>query len=415
MLFYIDPGTGSMLFTILIGAAGAAVYAFRSLRVKLKGLLGGGRRRHGEDSAVPFVFFTDSGRYWTIFKPLCDEMEKRGETVHYLTASPDDPLLNEKYEHVKTEFIGEGNRAFARMNMLRADVVLSSTPGLDVYQWKRSPEVRWYVHVLHAASGVTTYRMFGTDYYDALLLSGENQIREVRSLEALRHLPPKECVLAGLPHMDAIRERWLQRGPAPAHETTVLLAPSWGADSLLNRFGEKMIGSLRQTGYHLIIRPHPQSMTSEKEMIERLRKLFPEEEGLEWNFDKDNFEALYRSDLLISDYSSVVFDYALIFDRPVIYADVSLDPEPYDAGWLDGEMWILRTLPRIGTRLTEENIGKLPELIEESLHSQAFAEGRRRAAEEAWVHPGESVRLIADYLTEVRRRLTEKDEKNDEK
>ena len=150
-------------------------------------------------------------------------------------------------------------------------------------------------------------------------------------------------------------------------------------------------------------------------MIERLRKLFPEEEGLEWNFDKDNFEALYRSDLLISDYSSVVFDYALIFDRPVIYADVSLDPEPYDAGWLDGEMWILRTLPRIGTRLTEENIGKLPELIEESLHSQAFAEGRRRAAEEAWVHPGESVRLIADYLTEVRRRLTEKDEKNDEK
>jgi hypothetical protein len=237
MLFYIDPGTGSMLFTILIGAAGAAVYAFRSLRVKLKGLLGGGRRRHGEDSAVPFVFFTDSGRYWTIFKPLCDEMEKRGETVHYLTASPDDPLLKEKYEHVKTEFIGEGNRVFARMNMLRADVVLSSTPGLDVYQWKRSPEVKWYVHVLHAASGVTTYRMFGTDYYDALLLSGENQIREVRSLETLRHLPPKECVLAGLPHMDAIRERWLQRGPTPAHETTVLLAPSWGADSLLNRFG----------------------------------------------------------------------------------------------------------------------------------------------------------------------------------
>ena len=414
MYFYIDPGTGSMLFAVLIGAAGAAVYALRGLWLRLKGLFAGGRETRGQKAAAPFVFFTDSGRYGTIFKPLCDEMEKRGEQVLYLTASPDDPLLNEQYEHVKAEFIGEGNRAFARMNMLQADVVLSSTPGLDVYQWKRSRGVKWYVHVLHAANGVTSYRMFGTNYYDALLLSGEYQIREVRKLEALRHLPAKECVLAGLPHMDAIRERWLQRGPAPAHETTVLLAPSWGADSLLNRFGEKMIESLRQTGYHLIIRPHPQSMTSEKEMIERLRKLFPEEEGLEWNFDKDNFEALYRSDLLISDYSSVVFDYALIFDRPVIYADVSLDPEPYDAGWLDGEMWILRTLPRIGTRLTEENIGKLPELIEESLHSQAFAEGRRRAAEEAWVHPGESVRLIADYLTEVRRRLTEKDEKNDE-
>jgi len=142
MLLYIDPGTGSMLFTILIGAAGASIYALRGARMKLRGLLSGGRRKRGEDTAAPFVFFTDSGRYQTIFKPLCDEMERRGETVLYLTASPDDPLLNEKYEHVRTEFIGEGNRAFARMNMLRADIVLSSTPGLDVYQWKRSPGVK---------------------------------------------------------------------------------------------------------------------------------------------------------------------------------------------------------------------------------------------------------------------------------
>ena len=405
MLLYIDPGTGSMLFTILIGAAGASIYALRGARMKLRGLLSGGRRKRGEDTAAPFVFFTDSGRYQTIFKPLCDEMERRGETVLYLTASPDDPLLNEKYEHVRTEFIGEGNRAFARMNMLRADIVLSSTPGLDVYQWKRSPGVKWYAHVLHAANGVTSYRMFGTDYYDALLLSGAYQIRDVRSLEALRHLPAKECVLVGLPHMDAIRERWLQRGPSQARETTVLLAPSWGPSSLLHRFGEKMIESLRRTGYRIIIRPHPQSMISEKDLIERLRKRFPEDGRLEWNFDNDNFEALRRSDVLISDYSSVMFDFALIFDRPVIYANVSFDPEPYDAGWLDGEMWILRTLPRIGMQLTEENVGRLPELIRESIHSRAFAEGRRQAAAETWAYPGQSVSRIADYLTETRQKL----------
>jgi len=409
MLFYIDPGTGSMLFTILIGAAGAAIYALRSARVKLKTLFAGRKGARGKEAGAPFVFFTDSKRYWTIFKPLCDEMDRRGEEVLYLTASPDDPMLAEKYAHVKAEFIGEGNRAFARMNMLQADVVLSSTPGLDVYQWKRSRGVKWYVHVLHAANGVTSYRMFGTDYYDALLLSGEYQIREVRKLEALRHLPAKECVLAGLPHMDAIRARWLERGPAPAHETTVLLAPSWGKSSLLHRFGEKMIESLIRTGYRIILRPHPQSLVSEKELIDGLRKRFPEGGRLEWNFDNDNFDALYRSDLLISDYSSVVFDFALIFDRPVIYADVSFDREPYDAGWLEEEMWILRTLPRIGMQLTEENADRLSELIGESLRSQAFAEGRKQAMAETWAHPGNSIPLIADYLTEVRKRLTEKE------
>lgn len=409
MFFYIDPGTGSMLFTILIGAAGALLYVFRSAWVKLKGVFAGGGRARGKEAGAPFVFFTDSKRYWTIFKPLCDEMERRGESVLYWTASPDDPMLQERYEHVKTEFIGEGNRAFARMNMLRAEVVLSSTPGLDVYQWKRSRGVKWYVHVLHAANGVTSYRMFGTDYYDALLLSGEYQIRDVRSLEALRHLPPKECVLAGLPHMDAIRERWLERGPAPAHETTVLLAPSWGPSSLLHRFGEKMIERLRETGYRIILRPHPQSLVSEKELIDGLRKRFPEDERLEWNFDNDNFDALYRSDLLISDYSSVMLDFALVFDRPIIYADVSFDKEPYDAGWLDEEMWILRTLPRIGMQLTEENAERLPELIRESLDSRAFAEGRRQAMAENWVHPGGSIPVIADYLIRVRQRLAEKE------
>ena len=412
MFFYIDPGTGSMLFTILIGAAGAAIYVLRSVWVRLKCFFAGGKRARGKQPEAPFVFFTDSKRYWTIFKPLCDEMEKRGESVLYLTASPDDPMLRERYEHVKTEFIGEGNRAFARMNMLRADVVLSSTPGLDVYQWKRSRGVKWYVHVLHAANGVTSYRMFGTDYYDALLLSGEYQIRDVRSLETLRHLPATECVLAGLPHMDAILARWRQRGPAPAHETTILLAPSWGPSSLLNRFGEKMIDILRGTGYRIILRPHPQSLSSEKELIDRLRKRFPEDGKLEWNFDNDNFDALYRSDLLISDYSSVVFDFALIFDRPVIYTDVSFDKEPYDAGWLEEEMWILRTLPRIGAQLTGDNLERLPELIEKSLSSRAFAEGRKAAAAETWAHPGQSIPVIADYLTEVRGRLTEKDGEN---
>ena len=35
MMFYIDPGTGSMLFTILIGVIGAAIYALRNSWVKL--------------------------------------------------------------------------------------------------------------------------------------------------------------------------------------------------------------------------------------------------------------------------------------------------------------------------------------------------------------------------------------------
>ena len=415
MFFYIDPGTGSMLFTILIGVLGAVIYALRNGWTKLKAFTLRGKKRDRNHVRTPLVFFTDSKRYWTIFKPLCDEMEKRGKPVLYLTASPDDPLLDVKYEHIKAEFIGEGNRAFARMNMLQADIVLSSTPGLDVYQWKRSRGVGWYVHVLHAANGVTCYRMFGTDYYDALLLSGEYQIQEIRKLEALRHLPAKECVLAGLPHMDALLKRLQEQKPAPAHATTVLLAPSWGPSSIFNRFREQMIETLCKTGYHIILRPHPQSMTSEKELMDRLRGKFPEKDNLEWNFDNDNFDVLSRSDLLISDYSSVIFDFALVFGRPVIYADVSFDFEPYDAGWLNNEMWTFRALPKVGLCLTQENASRLPELIEDALHSEEFTEGRKEAMAETWVNTGNAIPVIVDYLDAVHQLLLEGAEGSDAK
>ena len=401
MLLYIDPGTGSMLFTVLIGVFGALIYVFRNVLAKARFLFSGGAGGRGKADAVreEMVFFTDSGRYWNIFKPLCDEMERRGQRVLYLTASADDPLLKETYQHIRCEFAGEGNKAYARMNFIRADIVFSSTPGLEVYQWKRSREAKWYVHIIHAPNDVTRYRMFGLDYFDAVLVSGEYQVRQIRGLEKVRELPEKEVVLVGLPQLDYMREKLLNNPPPEKEKTTVLLAPSWGPSSIFNRFGERIIRALTATGYHLIIRPHPQSLTSEKELIDRLQAQFPASADLEWNFDNDNFDVLNRADILISDFSGVMFDFTLVFGKPIIYADVSFDKKPYDASWLDEELWTLTVLDRLGKQLTPENADSISELIEECLHAPEFAAGREQARQETWVNIGKSVQATADYLT----------------
>ena len=399
-LLYIDPGTGSMLFTVLIGVAGAVIYALRNVLAKARFLFSGGAKARSRRDAEreEIVFFTDSGRYWNIFKPLCDEMERRGQPVLYLTASADDPLLKESYRHIRCEFAGEGNKAFARMNFIRADIVLSSTPGVDVYQWKRSRDAKWYVHIIHAPNDVTRYRMFGLDYFDAVLVSGEYQVRQIRGLEKARELPEKEVVLVGLPQLDYMREKLLNNPPPKKNRRTVLLAPSWGASSIFNRYGERLIRPLIATGCHLIIRPHPQSVTSEKELIERLQEQFPASAELEWNFDNDNFDVLNRADILISDFSGVMFDFTLVFGKPIIYADVSFDKRPYDASWLDEEMWTLTVLERLGRQLTPENAENIGELIDECLNSPEYAAGREQARKETWVNIGGSVRATADYL-----------------
>lgn len=396
---YIDPGTGSMLFTVLIGVLGAGVYLLRNALVRLRFLFSGGAAaEQKERDRLPFAIFTDSKRYWNLFEPICDEFEKRGKPLTYLTASPDDPALKKEYRNVTCRFIGEGNRAFAQLNLLRADVLLSSTPGLDVYQWKRSKDVRWFVHILHAAGDVTGIRMFGLDYYDAVLVSGEHEIRQIRSLEKLRELPPKELELVGLPYLDAMKQRLDNAPERPPQPVTILLAPSWGESGILSRFGGELLRALLDTGYHVVVRPHPQSFQSEKEMLDGLMRDFPESAQLEWNHDNDNFEVLRRADLMISDFSGVIFDYALIFGKPVLYADTSFDKSPYDAWWLEEEMWTFETLPKIGRQLRREEFDRLKELIDGMLDNPDYRQAIAQARGETWVHIGESAALTADYM-----------------
>ena len=339
LLLYIDPGTGAMLFTALIGIVTTAVYALRKLGTKVKFLLSGGRVDSSiKSDMVDILIFSDHKRYWNVFKPVCDELDRRKIKSSYWTASPDDPALNEKYEYVSCSFIGEGNKAFARLNMASAKICLSTTPGLEVYQWKRSKSIEYYVHIPHAVEPLTLYRMFGLDFYDAILLNGEFQKRTVRKIEELRNLPAKELCVVGCTYFDAMKERLdgaKEESASDESGITVLLAPSWGPNAILSKYGADFLRALKNTDYNIIVRPHPQSRTSEKQMLESLEKEFPETDKWHWNYDNDNFDVLRRSDIMISDFSGVIYDYTLVFDGSLIYTDIDFDSSAYDACWLD--------------------------------------------------------------------------------
>lgn len=396
---YIDPGTGSMLFTVLIGAVSAVVYLIRTAILKIK--YGAGKK--ADKNKIPFVIYSDSKRYWTTFKPICDELEKRSIDTVFYTASPDDPALSCEYEHIKTEFIGEGNKAFTKLNMLNAGLVFCTTPGLDVLQWRRSKSVDFYVHIMHAPRDAASYRMFELDYFDAILFSGRVQIDQVRELEALRGLPAKELKIVGIPYMDDMLKRYEKyKAEHPvsdnAGKTTVLLAPSWGQTSLLVKYGESMLTKLTETGYNLIIRPHPQSLTADKEVIDKLTAMFPDSDTLRWDKNPDNFESLVEADIMISDFSGVMLDFALVFDKPVIYADVEFDKGQYDYYFLKEEPWSLTMLPTIGTCLTQENAADITTLIESALTGENFAEGRAKAREDIWQCVGRGAVNTVDFL-----------------
>jgi len=133
-------------------------------------------------------------------------------------------------------------------------------------------------------------------------------------------------------------------------------------------------------------------------MIERLMAKYKNNPNVEWNRDTDNFDVLNRSDILVSDFSGVVFDYTLIFDKPIIYTNPEIDVSIYDAWWLDQPLWTQTALPRLGKQITDENIDHMDELINEVLTSAVYKEGREEVRNETWRHITEGATRVADYL-----------------
>lgn len=398
---YIDPGTGSMLFSILIGAAATVFFLFRALLLKIKFILSGKKDGSAQvdSSYKPYVIYNEGNQYWNTFKPVVEEFEARKIPLEYLTSSKTDPVFDQKYNYVKAEFIGEGNSAFAKLNMLSAGVVLMTTPGLQVYQLKRSKNVKHYSHVLHMPNDATTYRLFGLDFFDSVLLTGDYQATDLRYLEEKRGINKKELVTVGCPYLDVYKQNLAEIPAEENHPFTVLVSPSWGDVGLLKKYGEKLLDPLSKTGWRIIVRPHPQSKKSEAEMLERLTARYKDNPNIVWDYERQNIFSLKKSDIMISDFSGIIFDYTFLCDKPVMYVNAGMDLRPYDAYDLDGkELWQYSVLRKFGTELKEEQFANIKEVIQSVSDSKELEEARHAAKAEAWMHEGEAGKNIADFM-----------------
>jgi hypothetical protein len=401
-LAYIDPGTGSMLFTIVTGFAVAAYFVVKSAWIRVKTLFAGrgaaAAASGGERERI--VIYSEGKRYWNVFLPVVEELERRGVEAAFLTSEEDDPVFERASGSVRPQFIGSGNRAYARLNVLEAKLCLTTTPGLDVYQWKRSKAVGHYAHILHSVDDATSYRLFGLDYFDSVLLTGEYQAAGIRELEAKRGLKAKELPVVGSTYLDVYARK---AGALPGRDggaTTVLVSPSWGESGLLRRYGESLLVPLAESGLRVIVRPHPQSALSEAGTLESLKAALARYPSVEWDFSRENLAALARADVMISDFSGIVFDYAFLFGRPVIYANGDFDPRPYDASDLGAPPWKFAALRKLGRELERADFPRIREVVESVREDRSLREGLDEVRDIAWQRRSESGTLAADFITE---------------
>jgi hypothetical protein len=405
---YIDPGTGSALFGIIIGISAAIVFTFQVLSVKVKTFFIGGMAK--QSAKNKFVIYAEDKRYWTLFKPIIEEFEKRETEILYLTSSKDDPVFDNDFKYIKTEYLGDGNKAFMRLNFLCADFVLATTPGLDVYQWKRSKRVKHYSHIFHSADTIK-YEIFGIDYYDSILTTGgDYQQNDIRKLEKIRRLPEKQIVNVGCPYWDEYAKRITQIPEEENKRFTVLVSPSWGKSSLFFRYGDKLLEPLAKTDWRIIVRPHPQSLIAEKQMIDGFYNRYLEYSNLEWDFEPENIFSINKADIMISDFSGIIIDYIILRNKPVMYISGKMDLRPYDLYHLyedQEEMWTFKSLKKAGIELKYEMLDNLPAFILNASSDTILEAGVNDIKKDAWYYQGEAGKKTAAFMIKTAASLTQ--------
>ncbi len=298
-----------------------------------------------------FTFFSEGPNYYSTFALILSGFIEREIPFTYLSMEESDPGLKLASENVSTFCLGKGTGFIYFMSMIKSRVVIMRTPGLQSLTLKRSPGVEHYVHIVHAPVGISSYRKFSFDYFDTIMCSGSHQISEIRQLEQVRTAVKKNLLETGCSYMDLLKQQnddFDDSNKGKSKDITILIAPTWGSNGLLGKYGMDLIKPLIDAGYKIIIRPHPQQVHSEKPLLDSLKKITSSFPNVYWDEDPSGHSSMAASDIMISDLSGIIFDYAFIYEKPVITLDFPLETAGFEQEDLKGTIWELDMREKLG-------------------------------------------------------------------
>ncbi len=395
---YLDPGTGSMLLSVVVGLVSSAYFLIRRLPSLVRAFFFRFTGKKDDLKGNEIVFYSEGKSYWSTFRPVLEALNKKGVDVTFLTSDEADPVFESGLTHVKARFIGKGNTAYTALGFLEADVFVLTTPGIDVLQIKRSAGVKKYVHIVHAVGDIHTYKLFSFDYYDAVFCAAIGQVKSLRALEKIRGTKAKDLPLLGCPYLDGLVKRKEAEGEH-IEEKTVLVAPTWGRNGLLTQTGAAIPLMLAKDGFHVILRPHPQSFVSDKDVMEKVLREIQENPNIELDRNPDGFMSLSRAAVMVSDISGVIFDYAFVFLRPVVAIGPGPIKDGFEAWEIPHQAWEQEILPELGERVLKADETTLIDTVKRVLGKRdELKEAIRALRDKNIVNFGKAGQPIADAL-----------------
>lgn len=356
------------------------------------------------------VFYSEKNGFYKYYKNIIEEIIRRTNIViHYISSDPEDEVFGMESEQFKPYYINE-NRMIVLMMKMQTDIMVMTTPDLENFQLKRSyiqKDIE-YIYVPHDVnSSNLTFHKNALDHFDTIFTSGPKNKAEIAEREQKFKLPAKNLIEWGssvIDNMTASYEQMLKgedTESAPTEGKTVLIAPSWQEDNILDSCIEKMLDKLVQTKHRIIVRPHPQYVRHFEARIDALAAKY-REYGVTFQKDFSSNKTVYMADLLVTDWSSISLEYAFSTLKPVLFINTPMKIVNPDYKELETVPIDIELRDKVGISIALDHIeNEIVSAVDKLLNDVQFSRDSMQALKEQYIYNvGTSGKVGAKYIIE---------------
>ncbi|MBQ7774443.1 MAG: YidC/Oxa1 family membrane protein insertase [Lachnospiraceae bacterium] len=354
------------------------------------------------------VFYSEKNGFYKYYKNIIEEIIRRSNIViHYITSDPEDEVFAMESEQFKPYYIGE-HRLIVLMMKLETDIMVMTTPDLENFQLKKSYVQKdiEYIYVPHDVnSSNLTFHKDALDHFDTIFASGSKNKAEIQERESKFGVPVKNIVEWGSSVIDNMTAAYAEMEKGNGEQKIVLIAPSWQKDNILDSCIEEMLERLKDSNYKVIVRPHPQYVRHFEGRINELIGKY-EKYGVEIQKDFSSNSTVYTADLLITDWSSIAFEYAFSTLNPVLFINTPMKVVNPDYQELSEVPIDIELRDKVGISLELSETAEIVETVDKLFTESRFSKESLAQMRDHYIYNvGSSGTVGAKYIIQ---RLLEK-------
>ena len=347
------------------------------------------------------VFFSEGSGFYKYFQGYIEWLLANSDaTIHYVTNDPDDQIFEiaRSQPRIRPYYIGP-KRIITLMMKMDADMVVTTQEDLDNYYIKRSyvrDDVEYVFAFHHMTSTHLTATKTAYDNYDAMLCVGPHQIEELRRAEELNGTRKKTLVPVGYDLLDKSIEGWRDlaarrqaakgsagsvgssgadsaaggvdsssAGAVGGGRPTILVAPSWQEGNILDSCIDDVLQLLLGRGYRIVVRPHPEYTKRYRPRWESLVARYADvsEDELFFEHDFSSNETVFSSDVLMTDWSSIAYEFSFATGKPCVFIDTPMKVHNPDWQKLGIEPTDISLRDQVGVSFDPADLAGLPDAV----------------------------------------------------